>query len=73
MYQCKYVLISSAVVIAALVLSVYVASTSFAMTMMPGNQTKGKMANITLGSNMTGALMKSNMTSAAKSMANSSK
>jgi hypothetical protein len=73
MYQCKYVLISSAVVIAALVLSVYVASTSFAMTMMPGNQTKGKMANMSAGSNMTDALMKSNMTSAAKSMANSSK
>jgi len=73
MYQCKYVLISSAIVIAAFVLSVYVASTSFAMTMMPGNQTKGKMANMTAGSNMTGALMKSNMTSAAKSVANSSK
>jgi len=41
--------------------------------MMPGNQTKGKMANMTAGSNMTGALMKSNMTSAAKSVANSSK
>ena len=73
MYQCKYVFISSAIVIAALVMSVYFSNTSFAMTMMPGNQTKGKLANMTQGSNMTGALMKSNMTSAAKSMANSSK
>jgi len=54
-------------------MNVYVATTSFAMTMMPGNQTKGKMANLTAASNMTGASMKSNMTSAAKSMANSSK
>ncbi|MFY9795556.1 MAG: hypothetical protein WAK17_26105 [Candidatus Nitrosopolaris sp.] len=74
MYKCKYVLISSALVIsAALVMSVYVATTSFAMTMMPGNQTKGMMANLSGASNMTGASVKSNMTSAAKSMANSSK
>jgi hypothetical protein len=73
MHQSKYVLISSAIVIAAFVLSLFVATTSFAMTMMPGNQTKGKMANMTAGSNITGALMKSNLTSAAKSMANSSK
>jgi len=73
MYQCKYVLMSSTIVIAALVMSVYFSTTSNAMTMMPGNQTKGKLANMTQASNITGALMKSNMTSAAKSMANASK
>ncbi|MGB8934386.1 MAG: hypothetical protein WCC17_04700 [Candidatus Nitrosopolaris sp.] len=74
MYKCKYVLISSALVIsAALVMSVYVATTSFVMTMMPGNQTKGMMANLSGASNMTGASVKSDMTSAAKSMANSNK
>jgi len=66
MYKRKYALIGSAIV-----MSVYAATTSFAMTMMPGNQTKGKIANMTAGSNMTGASMKSNMTSATKT--NSSK
>jgi len=71
MYKRKYALIGSAIVMASLVMSVYAATTSFAMTMMPGNQTKGKIANMTAGSNMTGASMKSNMTSATKT--NSSK
>jgi hypothetical protein len=68
-----YVMITSATVIAALAMTIYVATTSFAMTMMPGNQTKGKLGNMTVASNMTGASMKSNMTSAAKAMANSTK
>jgi len=37
--------------------------------MIPGNQTKGKMVNMTAGSNMTDGLI----TSAAKSMANGGK
>jgi len=41
--------------------------------MMPGIKTRGNFANMPQRSNMTGALMKSNMTSAAKPMANSSK
>jgi len=69
-YKRKYALIGSAIVMVSLVMNVYVATSSFAMIMMPGNQTKGKLTNMTAGSNMTGALMKSN---AAKSMANSSK
>lgn len=46
---------------------------SLAMTMMPGNQTGGKIGNMTAASNMTGSTMKSNLTSAAKTMTNSSK
>jgi len=53
-----------ALVMTVLALSVYVA-TSFATTMMPGNQTGGKTGNMTPASNMTGT-MKSNMTPAAK-------
>ncbi len=70
-----YLIAASAIVMTTLAMSVFVATTSFAMTMMPGNQTKGKMgvANMTAGSNMTGSSMKGNMTSAAKSMGNSTK
>lgn len=48
-------------------------TTSLAMTTMPGNQTGGKIGNMTAASNMTGSMMKSNLTSAAKTMTNSSK
>ncbi|HYV51683.1 MAG TPA: hypothetical protein VE971_00160 [Candidatus Eisenbacteria bacterium] len=48
-----------------------VIKSTYYYTILPGNQTKGKIANMTAGSNMTGASMKSNMTSATK--ANSSK
>lgn len=70
-----YIIAASAIVMTTLAMSVYVATTSFAMTMMPGNQTKGKMgaANMTAGSNMTSSSMNGNMTSAAKSMGNSTK
>ena len=70
-----YLIAASAIVMTTLAMSVYVTSTSFAMTMMPGNQTKGKMgaANMTAGSNMTSSSMKGNMTSATKSMGNSTK
>jgi hypothetical protein len=54
-------------------MSVFIATTSFAMTMMPGNQGKMGAANMTAGSNMTGSSIKGNMTSAAKSMGNSTK
>jgi len=63
----------SGLVIAVLTISIGSAATSFAMTMMPGNQTGGKTGNMTAASNMTSGTMKSNMTSAAKNMTNSSK
>ena len=64
-----YIIAASAIVITTLAMCIYVSTTSFAMTMMQGNQTKGKMgANMTAGSNMTSSSMKGNMTSAAKSM-----
>jgi predicted ribonuclease toxin of YeeF-YezG toxin-antitoxin module len=59
-----FAIVTSALVMTVLALSVYVA-TSFATTMMPGNQTGGKTGNMTPASNMTGT-MKSNMTPAAK-------
>ena len=69
---------SLAIVISGLVVVVFaigigIAATSLAMTTMPGNQTGGKTGNMTAASNMTGGTMKSNMTSAAKNMTNSSK
>ena len=67
-----FAIVTSALVMTVLVLSVYVA-TLFATTMMPGNQTGGKTGNMTAASNMTSGKMKSNMTSAAKTMTNSSK
>jgi len=51
-YKRKYALIGSAIVMASLVM-IYVATSSFAMIMMPGNQTKGRLTNMTAGSNMT--------------------
>jgi hypothetical protein len=63
----------SGLIIAVLAISICSAATSLAMTMMPGNQTGGKTGNMTAASNMTGGTMKSNITSAAKNMTNSSK
>ena len=66
-------IVLSVLVVAVLAISIGTATTSLAMTMMPGNQTGGKTGNMTAASNMTGGTMKSNMTSAAKTMTNSSK
>jgi len=66
-------IVISGLVVAVFAISIGTAETSFAMTMMPGNQTGGKTGNMTAASNMTGGAMKSNMTSAAKNMTNSSK
>ena len=60
-------------VVGILAIGLGTATLSLAMTMMPGNQTGGKTGNMTAASNMTGGTMKSNMTSAAKNMTNSSK
>jgi hypothetical protein len=66
-------IVISGLVVAVLAISIATATTSLAMTMMPGNQTGGKTGNMTAASNMTGGSMKSNMTSATKNMTNSSK
>ena len=66
-------IVISGLVVAVLAISIGTASTSLAMTIMPGNQTGGKTGNMTAASNMTGSTMKSNMTTAAKTMSNSSK
>jgi len=66
-------IVFSGLVVAVFAIGIGTASTSLAMTMMPGNQTGGKTGNMTAASNMTGGMMKSNMTSAAKTMTNSSK
>jgi hypothetical protein len=63
--------LSSTLLLAMLALSIVaivelMTSSSFAMTMMPGNQTKGKM----MSGNMTGNMTKGNMTSS-KMMSNS--
>jgi len=65
-------IVLSGLVVAVLAISIGTATTSLAMTIMPGNQTGGKTGNMTATSNMTGANMKSNMTSSAKNMTNSS-
>jgi hypothetical protein len=67
------IVISGLVVVAVLAIGLSTATLSLAMTMMPGNQTGGKTGNMTAASNMTGGTMKSNMTSTAKNMTNSSK
>jgi len=66
-------IVISSLVVAVLVIDITTATTTFAMTMMPGNQTGGKFVNMTAASNMTSGTMKSNMTSAAKNMTNTSK
>ena len=66
-------IVISSLVVAVLVIGITTATTTLAMTMMPGNQTGGNTGNMTAASNMTGGTMKSNMTSAAKTMTNSSK
>ena len=66
-------IVISGLIVAVLAISIGTATTSLAMTTMPGNQTGGKTGNMTAASNMTGGTMKSNMTSAAKTMTNSSK
>jgi len=65
-------IVISGLVVAVLVIGITTATTTLAMTMMPGNQTGGKTGNMTAASNMTGGTMKSNMTSTAKNMSNSS-
>ena len=65
--------IISSLVVAVLVIGITTATATLAMTMMPGNQTGGKTGNMIAASNMTGGNMKSNMTSSAKNMTNSSK
>ncbi len=66
-------IVISGLVVGILAIGLSTATLSLAMTMMPGNQTGGKTGNMTAASNMTGGTMKSNMTSAAKNMTNSSK
>ena len=66
-------IVISGLVVAVLAIGLGTATVSLAMTMMPGNQTGGKTGNMTAPSNMTGGTMKSNMTSTAKNMTNSSK
>ena len=66
-------IVISGLVVAVLAIGLGTATQSLAMTMMPGNQTGGKTGNMTAASNMTGGTMKSNMTSTAKNMTNSSK
>jgi hypothetical protein len=66
-------IVISGLVVAVLAIGIGTATTSLAMTMMPGNQTGDKTGNMTAASNMTGGTMKSNMTSTAKNMTNSSK
>jgi len=66
-------IVISGLVVAVLVFDITTATTTLAMTMMPGNQTGGKSGNMTAASNMTSGTMKSNMTSAAKNMTNTSK
>jgi hypothetical protein len=66
-------IVLSGLVVAVLAIGIGTAATSLAMTMMPGNQTGGKTGNMTAASNMTSGNMKSNMTSAAKNLTNSSK
>jgi len=66
-------IVISGLVVAVLVIGITTATTTLAMTMMPGNQTSGKSGNRTAATNMTSGTMKSNMTSAAKNMTNSSK
>lgn len=63
--------LSSTLLLAMLALSLVaivelMTTSSFAMTMMPGNQSKGKM----MSGNMTGIMTKGNMTSS-KMMSNS--
>ncbi len=64
-------IVLSVLVVAVLAISIGTATTSLAMTMMPGNQTGGKTGNMTAASNMTGGKMKSNMTSIVRSKGNS--
>ncbi len=66
-------IVISGLVVGVLAIGLGAATLSLAMTMMPGNQTGGKTGHMTAASNMTGGTMKSNMTSAAKNMTNSSK
>ena len=66
-------IVISGLIVAVLVIGLGTVTLSLAMTMMPGNQTGGKTGNLTAASNMTGGTMKSNMTSTAKNMTNSSK
>jgi hypothetical protein len=66
-------IVISGLVVAVLAIGISAATTTLAMTMMPGNQTGSKTGNMTAASNMTGGTMKSNMTSVAKNMTNSSK
>ena len=66
-------IVISGLLLAVLAIGLGTATQSLAMTMMPGNQTGCKTGNMTAASNMTGGTMKSNMTSAAKNMTNSSK
>jgi hypothetical protein len=63
----RYRIISPVMLALSIVAIVELMTTSsFAMTMMPGNQTKGKM----MSGNMTGNMTKGNMTSS-KMMSNS--
>ena len=66
-------IVISGLVVAVLAIGIGIAATSLAITTMPGNQTGGKTGNMTAASNVTDGTMKSNMTSAAKTMTNSSK
>lgn len=66
-------IVISGLVVGVLAIGLGTATVSLAMTMMPGNQTGGKAGNMIVPSNMTSGTMKSNMTSAAKNMTNSSK